>query len=77
LGAVPNATVVATHGLLVGQAASRLQALPITRLLVTDSTAISPALALPIEVVTLAPLLTQVISRLHAGELLGDLIGQG
>jgi ribose-phosphate pyrophosphokinase len=77
LGAVRNATVVATHGLFVGQAASRLRALPITRLLVTDSTVISPALALPIEVVTLAPLLTQVISRLHAGELLGDLIGQG
>jgi ribose-phosphate pyrophosphokinase len=77
LGAVPNATVVATHGLLVEQAASRLRALPITRLLVTDSTAISSALALPIEVVTLAPLLTQVIARLHAGELLGDLIGQG
>jgi ribose-phosphate pyrophosphokinase len=77
LGAVRNATVVATHGLFVGQAASRLRTLPITRLLVTDSTAISPDLALPIEVVTLAPLLTQVISRLHAGELLGDLIGQG
>jgi ribose-phosphate pyrophosphokinase len=77
LGAVPNATVVATHGLLVEQAASRLRALPITRLLVTDSTAIASALALPIEVVTLAPLLTQVIARLHAGELLGDLIGQG
>jgi ribose-phosphate pyrophosphokinase len=77
LGAVPNATVVATHGLFVGQAASRLRALPITRLLVTDSTEIAPALALPIEVVTLAPLLTQVIARLHAGEPLGELLGQG
>jgi ribose-phosphate pyrophosphokinase len=77
VGAVRNATVVATHGLFVGQAASRLRALPITRLLVTDSTAIAPALALPIEVVTLAPLLAQVISRLHAGEPLGDLTGQG
>jgi phosphoribosylpyrophosphate synthetase len=63
--------------LFVGQAASRLRTLPITRLLVTDSSAMSPALALPIEVVTLAPLLAQVISRLHAGEPLGELLGQG
>jgi len=77
LGAVPNATVVATHGLFVGQAASRLRTLPITSLLVTDSTEIASVLELPIQVVTLAPLLTQVIARLHAGEPLGDLIGQG
>jgi ribose-phosphate pyrophosphokinase len=76
-GAVRNATVVATHGLFVGQAANRLRTLPITRLLVTDSIDIAPGLQLPIEVVTLAPLLTQVISRLHAGEPLAELMGQG
>ncbi len=75
-GAIPNATVVATHGLFVGPASKRLAALPITRLLVTDSLEISSDLKLPIEVISLAPLLTQVISRLHAGEPLGDLIAR-
>ncbi len=76
LGAIRNATVVASHGLFVGQAASRLGALPIARLLVTDSVPISPDLKLPIDVVSIAPLLGQVITRLHAGERLTDLIGQ-
>ena len=76
-GAIPNATVVATHGLFVGPAAERLAALPITRLLVTDSVEIPSGLKLPIEVISLAPLLAQVISRLHAGEPLGDLIARG
>ena len=75
-GAIPSATVVATHGLFVGPAAERLAALPITRLLVTDSVEISSGLKLPIEVISLAPLLAQVISRLHAGEPLGDLIAR-
>ena len=73
-GAIPKATVVVSHGLFVGPAAQRLAALPLTRLLVTDSVEISPDLKLPIEVISLAPLLAQVISRLHAGEPLGDLI---
>jgi ribose-phosphate pyrophosphokinase len=58
--------VVATHGLLVGDALERLAALPISRLLVTDSvpqTRRSPVL----EVVTLAPLLAAEIRRLEAG----------
>ena len=75
-GAVPNVTVVATHGLFVGAAAQRLAALPIARLLVTDSVEISPALKLPIEVISLVPLLAEVISRLHAGQPLGDLIAR-
>ncbi|MGD0289235.1 MAG: ribose-phosphate pyrophosphokinase [Candidatus Binataceae bacterium] len=75
-GAVPNATVVATHGLFVGSAAKRLTALPIARLLVTDSVEISSELKLPIEVISLAPTLAHVISRLHAGELLGELIAR-
>ncbi len=75
-GAIPNATVVATHGLFVGPVAERLAALPITRLLVTDSVEISPGLKLPIEVISLAPLLAQAISRLHAGEPLGDLVAR-
>jgi ribose-phosphate pyrophosphokinase len=73
-GAIPNATVVVSHGLFVERAAERLAALPITRLLVTDSVEISSGLKLPIEVISLASLLAQVISRLHAGEPLNDLL---
>lgn len=73
-GSAPNATVAATHGILVGPAVKRLAALPIKRLLVTDSLPIAPDLPLPIEVITLAPLLAEVISRLHSGKSLDDLI---
>jgi len=74
LGATPEAIVAATHGLMVGAAAERLRALPIRRMLVTDSVPVPSNLNIPLEVVSLAPLLGQVISRLHAGERLGDLI---
>jgi ribose-phosphate pyrophosphokinase len=72
-GAYPKATVVATHGLFVGSVPERLGALPIIRLLVTDSVQCPAELKLPIKVVSLASLLAQAISRLHAGEPLGDL----
>lgn len=76
-GAVPNATVLAAHGLFVGNAMPRLAALPITRLLVTDSVQISRETALnaklPLEVKGLAPILAQAISRLQVGESLDDL----
>jgi ribose-phosphate pyrophosphokinase len=73
-GAIPSATVVASHGLFVGSAGERLAALPIKRLLVTDSVETPTGLKLPIEVISLAPLLGQVISRLHSGEPLDDLL---
>jgi ribose-phosphate pyrophosphokinase len=72
-GALPKATVVATHGLFAGSASKRLAPLPLARLLVSDSLQISPELKLPIEVISLAPMLAQTTSRLHAGEPLGDL----
>jgi ribose-phosphate pyrophosphokinase len=74
LGAIPEAIVAAIHGLMVGAAAERLLALPIRRMLVTDSVPAPSNLTIPLEVVSLAPLLGQVISRLHVGERLGDLI---
>ncbi len=73
-GAIPSATVVATHGLFVGSAGERLAALPIKRLLVTDSVEHPTGLKLPIEVISLAPLLGQALSRLQAGEPLDDLL---
>jgi ribose-phosphate pyrophosphokinase len=74
-GAIADATVIASHGLFVGSAAKRLAALPVTRLLVSDSLELPSEVKLPIERIGLAPLLSQVVSRLHAGEPLGDLYG--
>jgi ribose-phosphate pyrophosphokinase len=73
-GAIPDVTVVASHGLFVGSAGERLSALPIKRLLVTDSVKTPAGLKLPIEVISLAPLLADAISRLHSGEPLGDVL---
>ena len=72
-GATADATVVATHGLLVGQAMARLKNLPINRILLTDSVELPSSSGLPIEPISLGPLLGQVISALHTGESLAAL----
>jgi len=72
-GAAADATVVATHGLLVGPAIARLKNLPITRILISDSVELPSSSGLPIESISLASLLAQVVSRLHSGESLADL----
>ena len=76
-GAVGEATVIATHGLFAGTAMQRLAALPITRLMVSDSLELLSQGRLPIERVSLAPLLSQTMLRLHSGEPLDDLYGHG
>jgi ribose-phosphate pyrophosphokinase len=78
-GARPHLTVAATHALLVGEAVERLQRLPLTRLVVTDSIAVraEAAAALPLEVVSIAPLLADCVRRLSTGASLGDLIAWG
>lgn len=76
-GAVGEATVIATHGLFTGTAGLRLAALPIARLLVSDSLELASHGQVPIERISLAPLLSQTVLRLHAGEPLGDLYGHG
>jgi ribose-phosphate pyrophosphokinase len=64
-GAQKSVTVVATHGLFVGPAARRLAALPLERVLVTD-TLPTPALpGVPLEVVGIAPALAEVVRRLE------------
>ena len=73
-GARPEVTVVATHALLVGLAAQRLAALPIRRLIATDSVALPDALRTLVELVSIGPLLGETISRLHRGQSLGDLL---
>jgi ribose-phosphate pyrophosphokinase len=66
--------VVATHGLFVGPCVARLNELLLRRLIVSDSVAIAGRLALPLEVVSLAPLLATAITRLHRDESLSECI---
>jgi len=78
-GARPALTLVATHGLLVGDAVERLAALPLTRVVLTDSVQPPPTAAarLPLTTVTVAPLLAEAIRRLQGGESLSDLLSWG
>lgn len=73
-GAVPEVMVAATHGLFVGSAVERLAALPITHLLVTDTVGNAPPGDLPVQRVSVAPILADAITRLHRGRSLSDLI---
>jgi len=73
-GCVAEITVVATHALLVGPAIERLAALDLKRLVVTDSLALPAKVALPIQVLSLAPMLADAASRLNVGESLSDLL---
>jgi ribose-phosphate pyrophosphokinase len=78
-GARPALTVVATHGLLVGDAVERLAQLPLARLVLTDTVVPPPAAAarLPLTTVSVAPILAESIRRLHGGESLSDLLSWG
>ncbi|HEU5171871.1 MAG TPA: ribose-phosphate pyrophosphokinase [Gemmatimonadales bacterium] len=73
-GAVPEFLVVATHGLLVGDALQRLAALPIRSMLVSDSIESKPSPLLSLRTVGIAPLLADVIRRLHQDRSLSDLL---
>lgn len=73
-GGAPGIAVAATHGLLVGDAVTRLGRLPLQRLLVTDTV---PARAAPAPALAVAPvggLLAEAVGRLHRGEPLSDLL---
>jgi ribose-phosphate pyrophosphokinase len=73
-GCIPEMTVAATHGLLVGNAPSRLSALPIRRLITTDSVSRSSTPSLPVDVVGIGSLLGEAIDRLHEGRSMADLV---
>jgi ribose-phosphate pyrophosphokinase len=73
-GCKPEITVAATHALMVGSANEKLTALKLRRLIVTDSMVPALKLAVPTEVVSLAPMLAEVISRLNIGESLNEFI---
>jgi ribose-phosphate pyrophosphokinase len=72
-GAEADVFVAASHGLFVGSARDRLAALPLRRVLVSDSVPAQPDLSLPIEVVGIASLLADVVTRLHEDRPLGNL----
>ena len=73
-GALPEATVAATHGLFVGAAAERLGKASIRRLIVTDSVVPSAEQPLVLERSSIAPLLASAIDRLHRNRSLDELI---
>ena len=52
----------------------RLHEMSVERLVVTDSVVQPGTLALPLRVVTLAPLLAEAIKRLHEDRSLNDLV---
>lgn len=69
-----DVVIAATHGLFVGEAATRLTRPEIVRVLVTDS--LPPASRTParLEVIRLAPLLAEAVRRLVGDRELGDLL---
>jgi ribose-phosphate pyrophosphokinase len=63
-GALSPVTVVASHGLFVGPASTRLSALPLARVVVSDSLPLPKTVGFPLERVRAAPALATVIARL-------------
>lgn len=63
-GAKSPVTVVASHGLFVGPANERLSALPLARVVVTDSVPAIPNVTFPLERVQSAKAIAPVIRRL-------------
>jgi ribose-phosphate pyrophosphokinase len=74
-GSLPEITVVATHALLVGPAVTRLSLLPLKRIVVSDSLPVSQHRgSLPLQIVSLAPMLSETVTRLNLGEAMTDLL---
>jgi ribose-phosphate pyrophosphokinase len=57
--------VAATHGLLVGKAVQHLTALPVGKIILTDSISPNPDEALQADYVSISTLLAETINRLH------------
>jgi ribose-phosphate pyrophosphokinase len=72
-GCVPSLLVAATHGLLAPPATERIRALPLRRLIVSDSLCLAADLPFPCEVTSIADLLGDAIGRLHREAPLDDL----
>jgi ribose-phosphate pyrophosphokinase len=69
--------VSATHGVLVGPAIERLRDLPIKQLVTTNTLPITPAKMMPnIKVLSVGPLLGEVIRRVHEGRSVGEMFNE-
>ena len=66
-GCEPCITVAATHGLLVGQAVSRLEQIPLRRLYVSNSVVMPSPGALPVQEVDLSVILAESIRGIYEG----------
>src|SRR5215216_529576 len=73
-GCEPEITVATSHGLFAGSAEEDLRGAHVERFIVTDSVPPPEGLGLPLEVVSLAPLLASAIDRLHNDRSLDELI---
>lgn len=68
---------VATHALLNGPAIERLADAPLTELIVTNSVPIAPEKRLPnMHILSIAPLLGEVIRRIHFGISVGAMFNE-
>ncbi|MGO9061529.1 MAG: ribose-phosphate diphosphokinase [Candidatus Binataceae bacterium] len=76
-GCLPEIAVVASHALLVGPAIGRLSALPLKRIVVTDSLPPPEHGPLPLQVVSVAPMLAETMARLNVGESITELLTHG
>jgi len=75
-GCKPDLSVAATHALFVGPATARLQGLPIRQWLGTNSVDVGTDLPAHFQVVSVAPLLADAISRLHHDQPLDTLLAR-
>ena len=69
--------VCATHPVLVGPAIERLRALPVKEIVMTNTLPISSEKMLPnMKVLSVGPLLGEVIRRVHEGRSVGDMFNE-
>ena len=75
-GCKPDVTVVATHALFVGPAIARLHELPVRQLIGTNSVELSSALPAYFQVVNVASLIADTITRLNRDESLKNILDE-
>jgi len=73
-GCSPDVTVAVTHGLFMGEIERVLGDVPIGQIVTTDTVPQRPDLPLPVSVVSVAPLIVDVIGRLHRSESLNEIL---